>query len=80
MGLNWEGGVTWLAAVADDRPDNETLDQQEHDGGDGEDEVVKSPNLQRLLGNRRQGEGGLAATRNEGNGAQPQQQREFLHG
>ena len=49
MGLNWEGGVTRLAAVADDRPDNETLDQQEHDGGDGEDEVVKVTNLNCLL-------------------------------
>ena len=80
VGLDWERGVTRLPAVADHRPDDQPLNQDEDNGGYGEDQVVEISNLQRLVGHGRWGEGRLTAGRNEGDGGQAQQHREFLHG
>ena len=73
MGLDWEGGVARLASVANDRPDNEPLHQDEDDGGEGEDEIVEGTNLNCLLCYGRSREGRLTAGRNEGDGGQAQQ-------
>ena len=73
MSLNWEGRVARLAAVANDRPDDEALNQDEDNGGNGEDEVIEAADLQRLIGHCWQWEGGLTAGRNEGDGGETQQ-------
>ena len=50
MGLDREGGVARLPAVANHRPDDQPLNQDENDGRHSEDQVVEISNLKCLVG------------------------------